>query len=295
MTLKDYMAARLPEIEETLYSSFEALDNNIQNNFIDMLKYPIKAGGKRFRPILSLLTSELFECDYKNALIPAAAIEMVHTYSLVHDDLPAMDNDELRRGMPTCHIKYGEANAILIGDALLTHAFYILSNSNVNDSTLRRLLKEVSYASGHYGMVMGQYLDLYAENNTADFEMLKNIHSKKTGAIIKSAVRIGAIVAGLDESDTKGINTYGDTIGLAFQIQDDILDKVSSKEELGKTIGKDEENNKLTYVKEFGLENAQKKANEAVEKAIDAISSYKKNEARECLIELAKYTVERKS
>lgn len=295
MTLKEYMTEKLPKIEDTLYSSFETLESGIQNDFINMIKYPIKAGGKRLRPILTLLTCELLGCDYKNALIPASAIEVIHTYSLVHDDLPAMDNDSLRRGLPTCHVQYGESNAILIGDALLTHAFYMLSNSNVNDSTLRRLLKEVSYASGHYGMVMGQYLDLYAENNSTNFEMLKNIHSKKTGAIIKSSVRIGAIVAGLDESETEGINAYGEAIGLAFQIQDDILDKVSSKEELGKTIGKDEESNKLTYVKEFGLLNARKKADEVVEKAIDAISSYEKNEFRECLIELAKYTVERKS
>ena len=295
MTFKEYMSNRLISIEDKLNSSFKIPEHKVENQFIDILKYPILAGGKRFRPILTLLTAEMFGFDYKKALNPACSIELIHTYSLVHDDLPAMDNDDLRRGMPTCHVKYGYANAILAGDALLTHAFAVLADTDVDGNIIRRLFKEISFASGGYGMVMGQYLDLAFENSGIDFEMLKNLHAKKTGALIRASVRCGGIVAGIDESDLENINIYGDSIGLAFQIQDDILDKISDSQTLGKTVGKDESADKLTYVKQFGIDGAQKKATEAIEKAIEAISHYDDNEYRSHLIEIAKYIVERKS
>lgn len=299
MNLKEYIEIRLKEINENIEEIFEK-DNiagrfNIENNFIEMLKYPLKAGGKRLRPIITCLTSELFEGDYKKAIIPAVSLELIHTYSLVHDDLPSMDNDSLRRGKPTAHVKFGEANAILIGDGLLTHAFQILSKSKVSDSTLRKLLYEISFAAGFNGMVMGQFIDLYYEEKNIDFEMLKILHAKKTGAMIRGAARVGAISSEKNNIDIENITKYGEAVGLAFQIWDDVLDVISDSETLGKTAGKDEKEGKLTYVKQFGLKEAEIKAKETVNKAIEYLKNYKDNQAKSLLIELAEYTIERKS
>lgn len=299
MNLKEYIEIRLKEINENIEEIFEK-DNiagrfNIENNFIEMLKYPLEAGGKRLRPIITCLTSELFEGDYKKAIIPAISLELIHTYSLVHDDLPSMDNDSLRRGKPTAHVKFGEANAILIGDGLLTHAFQILSKSKVSDSTLRKLLYEISFAAGFNGMVMGQFIDLYYEEKNIDFETLKILHAKKTGAMIRGAARVGAISSEKNNIDIENITKYGEAVGLAFQIWDDVLDVISDSETLGKTAGKDEKEGKLTYVKQFGLKEAEIKAKETVNEAIEYLKNYKDNQAKSLLIELAEYTIERKS
>lgn len=295
MNLKEYMNIRLKDIDSEINNIFKTSNIPLENNFLDMLKYPLDAGGKRLRPILTCLACELFNGDYKKAIIPAVSLELIHTYSLVHDDLPAMDNDDLRRGKPTTHVKYGEANAILVGDGLLTHSFEILSNANVNDKTLRKLLYEISYAAGVSGMVMGQFIDLYYEERDIDFEMLKILHSKKTGAMIRGAVRVGAIASEKENINLENITKYGEAIGLAFQIQDDILDVISDNETLGKTVGKDEKEGKLTYVKQFGLEGAKEKAIETSKEAIDYLNVYDDNEAKNILIELANYIVERKS
>ncbi|AGA65536.1 geranylgeranyl pyrophosphate synthase [Brachyspira pilosicoli P43/6/78] len=295
MNLKEYMNIRLKDIDSEINNIFKSSSISLENNFLDMLKYPLDAGGKRLRPILTCLACELFNGDYKKAIIPAVSLELIHTYSLVHDDLPAMDNDDLRRGKPTTHVKYGEANAILVGDGLLTHSFEILSNANVNDKTLRKLLYEISYAAGVSGMVMGQFIDLYYEERDIDFEMLKILHSKKTGAMIRGAVRVGAIASEKENINLENITKYGEAIGLAFQIQDDILDVISDNETLGKTVGKDEKDGKLTYVKQFGLEGAKEKAIETSKEAIDYLNVYDDNEAKNILIELANYIVERKS
>lgn len=295
MNLKEYMNIRLKDIDSEINNIFKSSSISLENNFLDMLKYPLDAGGKRLRPILTCLACELFNGDYKKAIIPAVSLELIHTYSLVHDDLPAMDNDDLRRGKPTTHVKYGEANAILVGDGLFTHSFEILSNANVNDKTLRKLLYEISYAAGVSGMVMGQFIDLYYEERDIDFEMLKILHSKKTGAMIRGAVRVGAIASEKENINLENITKYGEAIGLAFQIQDDILDVISDNETLGKTVGKDEKEGKLTYVKQFGLEGAKEKAIETSKEAIDYLNVYDDNEAKNILIELANYIVERKS
>lgn len=295
MNLKEYMNIRLKDIDSEINNIFKSSSISLENNFLDMLKYPLDAGGKRLRPILTCLACELFNGDYKKAIIPAVSLELIHTYSLVHDDLPAMDNDDLRRGKPTTHVKYGEANAILVGDGLLTHSFEILSNANVNDKTLRKLLYEISYAAGVSGMVMGQFIDLYYEERDIDFEMLKILHSKKTGAMIRGAVRVGAIASEKENINLENITKYGEAIGLAFQIQDDILDVISDNETLGKTVGKDEKEGKLTYVKQFGLDGAKEKAMETSKEAIDYLNVYDDNEAKNILIELANYIVERKS
>lgn len=293
--LKDYIDIRLKEINKNIDDIFDKSDISLENNFIEMLKYPLEAGGKRLRPILACLTCELFEGDYKKAIIPAISLELIHTYSLVHDDLPAMDNDNLRRGKPTAHIKFGEANAILIGDGLLTHAFQILSKSKVSDEVLRNLLYEISYAAGYQGMVMGQFIDLYYEKKNIDFETLKILHAKKTGAMIRGAARVGAIASEKKDIEIENITKYGEAIGLAFQIWDDILDVISDNETLGKTVGKDIKEGKLTYVKQFGIEKAKEHAKEAVDKAINYLRTYKDNQAKLLLNQLAKYIIERKS
>lgn len=295
MKLKEYIDTRLKEINSEIDNIFEESDIELENQFLEMMKYPLDAGGKRIRPILTLLACEFFSEDYKKAIIPAISLELIHTYSLVHDDLPSMDNDDFRRGKPTTHIKYGEANAILVGDALLTTAFQILTKSSINNDSLRKVLYEISYASGYQGMVMGQMLDLYFENKQLDFEMLKNIHSKKTAAMIRAAIRVGALCSEQNSIDIENITKYGEYIGLAFQIQDDILDVISDKDTLGKTAGKDQNVGKLTYVKQFGLEEAKNKANDAIEKAIKSLDNYKNSNAKSILIELAKYIVERQN
>lgn len=293
--LKDYIDIRLKEINKNINDIFYKSDISLENNFIEMLKYPLEAGGKRLRPILACLTCELFEGDYKKAIIPAISLELIHTYSLVHDDLPAMDNDNLRRGKPTAHIKFGEANAILIGDGLLTYAFQILSKSKVSDEALRNLLYEISYAAGYQGMVMGQFIDLYYEKKNIDFETLKILHAKKTGAMIRGAARVGAIASEKKGIEIENITRYGEAIGLAFQIWDDILDVISDNETLGKTVGKDIKEGKLTYVKQFGIEKAKEHAKETVDKAINYLRTYKDNQAKLLLNQLAKYIIERKS
>ena len=296
MNLKEYMNIRLEEINKTIDNVFDKSSIELENSFIEMLKYPLDAGGKRLRPILTCLACELFNGDYKKAIIPAVALELIHTYSLVHDDLPAMDNDDLRRGKPTTHVKYGEANAILVGDGLLTHAFQLLSKADVKDSTLRELLFELSYAAGINGMVMGQFIDLYYEEKEINFDMLKILHAKKTGAMIRGAIRLGAIASeNIQGKDIESITKYGEAIGLAFQIQDDILDVISDNETLGKTVGKDEKEGKLTYVKQFGLEGAKEEARKVIDNAVKYLDSYHNNDAKNILIELANYIIERKS
>ncbi len=295
MKLKEYIDIRLKEINSEIDNIFEESNIELENQFLEMMKYPLDAGGKRIRPILTLLACEFFSEDYKKAIIPAISLELIHTYSLVHDDLPSMDNDDFRRGKHTTHIKYGEANAILVGDALLTTAFQILTKSSINNDSLRKVLYEISYASGYQGMVMGQMLDLYFENKQLDFEMLKNIHSKKTAAMIRAAIRVGALCSEQSSINIENITKYGEYIGLAFQIQDDILDVISDKDTLGKTAGKDQNVGKLTYVKQFGLEEAKNKANDAIEKAIKSLDNYQNSNAKSILIELAKYIVERQN
>ena len=295
LNLKEYIDIRLKEINKNIDEIFEKSDIEIENVFIEALKYPLEAGGKRLRPILTCLVCELFEGDYKKAIIPAISLELIHTYSLVHDDLPSMDNDNLRRGKPTAHVKFGEANAILIGDGLLTHAFQLLSKSEVSNETLRNLLFEISYAAGYQGMVMGQFIDLYYEEKNIDFETLKVLHAKKTGAMIRGAARVGAFSSEKKNIDIENITKYGEAIGLAFQIWDDVLDVISDNETLGKTVGKDAKEGKLTYVKQFGVNGAKEKAKETIDKAIDYLKVYKDNQAKSLLIELAKYIIERKS
>lgn len=220
------------------------------------MSYSLLAGGKRIRPFLVYATGEMFGCQIEQLDAIAAAIEIIHTYSLIHDDLPAMDNDQLRRGMATCHIKFDEATAILAGDALQTFAFSVLANApNLNAQTKIDLINELSNASGGNGMCLGQSLDLQSEQTVISLEQLNTIHTYKTGALIKAAVRLGMLVAGNQALQFESpLIHFADYIGLAFQIQDDILDEIGDEKTMGKQKGTDKQLQKSTYISLLGLE-----------------------------------------
>jgi geranylgeranyl pyrophosphate synthase len=226
------------------------------------IRWSVFAGGKRFRPALLLATGQAFGANVDDLLRTACALEMIHTYSLIHDDLPSMDDDDLRRGRPTCHIKFGEATAILAGDALQALAFQTIAEDERLAPALRvRLTAEIARAAGTpQGMVAGQALDLDAESRDVTGEELDRIHHRKTGALIRAAARGGAIIAGARKSDFEAVTEYGDQLGLLFQITDDLLDVTATTEDLGKTPGKDARSRKATYPSVFGIEATQEQS-----------------------------------
>jgi farnesyl diphosphate synthase len=264
---------------------------------IKAMRYGLLLGGKRARPFLVYATGEMLGCQQKDLDTPASAIECIHAYSLIHDDLPAMDDDELRRGHPTCHIEFDEATAILTGDSLQTLAFTILSQGSLakgGEANRVAMIQLLAKASGAQGMCIGQALDLSAENRTVSLEELETIHKNKTGALLKCAIMLGALAAG-----EKGVNVlpqlerYADAIGLAFQVQDDILDIISDTETLGKPQGSDQDLNKATYPSILGLEGAQHKAQTLLQEALHALDTIPYN--TQLLEEFARYVVERKN
>ncbi len=258
------------------------------------MRYSVFAGGKRIRPILCLETARIFSEDLAHAHFPACAIEFIHTYSLIHDDLPALDNDDLRRGKPTSHKKFGEAAAILAGDALLTLAFETIGKSAVSPDRRVGMLTEISTAAGTVnGMVGGQVADIEAEGRTVGPEMLEYIHRSKTAALIRASITAGAISAGAPPHDVARLRSFGDTIGLAFQVTDDILDVTESSAALGKTAGKDITQQKATYPSVFGLERSKQIANELATKAIAELASY--DQKAERLRSIAEFLVLRRT
>ena len=258
------------------------------------MRYSVFAGGKRIRPILCLETARIFVADVTAALHPACAIEMIHTYSLIHDDLPALDNDDLRRGKPTCHKKFGEAAAILAGDALLTLAFETISAARVTPSQCVAIVKEVASAAGTVnGMVGGQVADLEAEGQRVDSEMLEYIHRSKTAALIRASVTAGALCAGAAADDVARLRRFGEIIGWAFQVTDDILDVEESSAALGKTAGKDIAQQKATYPAIHGLQRSHEIANDLAGKAVAELGPYR--EAASRLKEIAGYLVIRRT
>jgi geranylgeranyl diphosphate synthase type II len=260
----------------------------------EAMRYSVFAGGKRIRPILCLETARIFAADVTPSLHPACAIEFIHTYSLIHDDLPALDNDDLRRGKPTCHKKFGEAIAILAGDALLTLAFETIGEAPVDAALRVKMLVEVASAAGTVnGMVGGQVADLEAEGKGVGPEMLEYIHRSKTAALIRAAITAGAISAGAAQEDVAKLRHFGETIGWAFQVTDDILDVEESSAALGKTAGKDIAQQKATYPAVFGLERSHQIANELSTKAIADLAGYGERAAR--LREIAEFLVHRRS
>ena len=223
------------------------------------MNYSVFAGGKRFRPVLALLVNEALGGNPANALAAACALELVHTYSLIHDDLPAMDNDDLRRGKPTSHKVFGEAMAILAGDALLTLAFEIAASSPP-DTQPAMLVREIAIGAGHEGMVAGQAADIESEGKSGTVDQVEYIHLRKTAALIRAAAAVGAIAANAGEDKIRLASSFGETLGLVFQITDDILDETASTVQLGKTAGKDAASRKLTYPAVIGLDAARQRA-----------------------------------
>lgn len=264
------------------------------SNVDDAMKYSLLAGGKRLRPILLMATAEAVGANGYDFLPAACGLEMIHTYSLIHDDLPCMDNDDYRRGRLTNHKVFGEAMAVLAGDGLLTLAFEVmLEQRNVKPSTLVEVVHETAMCAGNFGMVGGQALDLDAENRQITAKELKTLHEGKTGAMFIAAVRGGAHLAGATDEQLLAMTRFAELIGLAFQIEDDILDVTSTAEELGKPIGSDEKNNKSTYVSLFGLETARKMADETTKEALACLDSF--GEKAEPLREIAKLMTNRKN
>ena len=241
----------------------------------DAMKYSLLAGGKRIRPLLMLRIIQSYGLDYHDYLDAACAIEMIHTYSLIHDDLPGMDNDDLRRGKPTCHRQFDEATAILAGDGLLNEAVNVILKANYNSELKIALLSILYQASGVNGMILGQALDVEFENKKANRKELDLIHHHKTGDLISASMQMGALVANVDDSET--FKEIGYKIGLAFQIQDDILDVVGNSELLGKNVGSDIENNKSTYVTLMGVAKSQEIADCYFNEAITLINKLKIN------------------
>jgi geranylgeranyl diphosphate synthase type II len=302
--IKTYLQEKREAIDSYLKSYFEA--PSAPPILYEAMKYSLFAGGKRIRPILAMASYEACGGDSGKIIRQAAALELIHTYSLIHDDLPSMDNDDLRRGKPTNHKVFGEAMAILAGDALLTEAFLMMTNANppfainigppiakkgntnietpfrkggvgefsdtkIKPSALMKSVRDVALSAGANGMVGGQAQDILSENSEPDGDTLEFIHLHKTTALITASVRMGPILAGSKRKKLYALTRYGESVGLAFQIIDDILDIEGTAEELGKPAGSDRKKNKLTYPSLFGIEGARKKAKDLLKKATDSL------------------------
>lgn len=257
------------------------------------MRYSLLAGGKRIRPFLTLQFCRLFGGDEDAALMLGCALEMIHTYSLIHDDLPCMDDDDLRRGKPTNHVVYGEATAVLAGDALLTEAFAVASSPSISADIIPSAVRLLAGAAGTFGMIGGQMLDMRGETERLDFEALLEMHTKKTGALIRAACLLGCLSAGITDPDDvryQAAVTYAENIGLAFQVIDDRLDAVGTQEDLGKPIGSDAESGKTTFLTFMSPEQALDYARDLTEQAKNAIALFP---ARTVLCELADYLLNR--
>ncbi len=288
---KDLWQRRVALVEADLIKELRRTES-LDENLMRAIEYSLMAGGKRLRPILLMAAADAINGSGEKFITVADALEMIHTYSLIHDDLPPMDDDDYRRGKLTNHKVFGEATAILAGDALLTLAFEVaLRQENVPPEILLRVLTEISIASGAAGMVGGQAVDLRSEGVQIDFAMLKLMHSGKTGALFKAAIRSGAILAGASEKNLDALTRYAENFGLAFQITDDILDVTGDEKILGKPTGSDEKNHKSTYVSLTSLDEAKKLAQAAVDEALDALKNF--GSEADFLRELVKYLIAR--
>lgn len=256
------------------------------------MKYSLLGAGKRLRPVLCLMACEALGGDKSRALHSAMALEMVHCYSLIHDDLPAMDDDDLRRGMPTCHIQFDEATAILAGDALQAFAFETLIESPWPAESIAKGCLLLAQAAGAEGMVAGQMDDLWAEKTGGDGRLLESIHARKTGAILRASVLLGALAADATPDEMETMREFGNALGIAFQIADDLLDVESTSEKTGKRTGKDQERGKLTYPSIYGVGTSREMARSYVTKAVQLLSDY--GSKADSLRQLAQYIIDRK-
>ena len=259
------------------------------------MRYAIFNGGKRLRPIMVLEGSRIAGGNPDDLLMIACAMELIHSYSLVHDDLPAMDDDDLRRGKPTCHKVYGEANAILTGDALLTAAFQLMARSaavpGINPLKLLQVIEDIAQAAGSEGMIGGQVLDLDMEKQALNHKELEQLHGMKTGALFRISLKTGAFLSGMEEAGLEHLNHYAQHFGLVFQITDDILDVNGDQMLLGKPVGSDEKNSKTTYITLFGVEEAKEMAQQCVDACLESLSGF--GQEADFLRDLARYTLYR--
>ncbi len=292
--LKDYIQKR-KEIVDSHLDVLLPRPGSPSGKVVEAMRYSLSAGGKRVRPILMMAACEAVGGNFNSIMPAACAMECVHTYSLIHDDLPAMDDDDLRRGKPTCHKVFGEAVAILAGDGLLTYAFELMTRpemlSQVDGGLVNRAIHVFARAAGVSGMVGGQTADVLFEGKPIDAQTLDYIHRHKTGALIRASVEMGALLGGGGPQQVERLSRYGTALGLAFQVVDDLLDVVGDEEKLGKPVGSDERNRKATYPALFGLEETQKRAEELKNEALENLSNF--GPEADPLRAIAIYVVER--
>lgn len=292
MNLNEFRTYYEPLLQQEMHAQISGL--SIPQSLKDSMDYSLQAGGKRIRPILMLAVMHELGVNHPDALKVASAIEMIHTYSLIHDDLPSMDNDDLRRGMPTNHKVYGEAVAILAGDALMTYSFGLIARlENVSSDDKVNLIDLMSVSSGAEGMVGGQILDIEGEEKKLALQELEQVHRLKTGALLTFSILSGAILAQAKPEVILSLTRFGEHLGLAFQIRDDILDVTGTSEELGKTAGKDETSEKSTYPGILTLEGAQEKLDHHAAEALRSIEALDSDMA--LLKELTSMIVKRKN
>jgi geranylgeranyl diphosphate synthase, type II len=293
MTLAAYVAWQQARVDEALQHCVPA-ESVLPESIHKAMRYSLFAGGKRIRPILCMAAAEAVSDAPTGVESCASTLELIHTYSLIHDDLPALDNDDLRRGVPTCHKVFGEAIAILAGDALLTLAFQVLAQMDCPDARKVALIAELSTAAGTVGgMIGGQVCDLEGEGKHPDATLLETIHRAKTGALLRASLRMGGIYAGAGEEQLGALSCYGKHVGLAFQIVDDVLDVEQSSEALGKTAGKDAQQHKITFPAVYGLERSREMAEE--ERLAAHLALRPLDERAERLRELADFIVHRRA
>lgn len=295
MDFSAYLRKKQNTIDRFLreYISSKKKDNSCPKYLQKAMAYSLLAGGKRLRAILVMASYGVTGRRSKKIIPVASAVELIHTYSLIHDDLPAMDNDDFRRNKPTSHRVFGEASAILAGDALLTDAFGMISNVSFQPGVLIDIIKELANASGPEGMVGGQTADIIYEDKKINMKQLHYIHTHKTGALIRASVRIGALMAETSPGIFRSLTKYGENIGLAYQVIDDILDVVGSQKELGKSTGADASRGKNTYPSLYGLEESQRKAESFIHDALSAIKRL--DHKADPLREIANYILRRRN
>lgn len=289
--LKEYQNIVNKELEKYIVE-----DGCYEKRLNEAARYSLLAGGKRLRPILVLDVYKLFKDDYEKCFPYAVALEMIHNFSLIHDDLPEIDNDDFRHGIPTNHKKFGHGTALLAGDKLFNEAYIVLSDDLKNENNSNELSNKLKvfneFSKAVERMISGEYLDTELENTKIEKDVLKYIHENKTGALLKLSVRMGAILAGADESDIERLSVFAEKIGLAFQIKDDILSEEGNEEEMGKPVGNDKALNKSTYVSFYGLEGAKEELNTIINEALEILNFY--NEKAEFLKELTLYIKDRR-
>jgi len=295
MTFREQLQHYIDLTNEHLKDYFN-IKEGYNQTLIESMKYSLFAGGKRLRPILSLASYQMFRDDIEEVMPYACGIEMIHTYSLIHDDLPAMDNDDYRRGKLTNHKVYNEGVAILAGDGLLNYSFELMLENAIKQNDIYKhivAIKEISNSAGVHGMIGGQVVDLESENKIIDKEMLDYIHINKTAALITTSLKVGAIIAGAQEEDIRNMEKVGLNLGLAFQIKDDILDVVGDEAKLGKSIGRDLEKHKSTYPALIGLEASIEKVGALTNNVKQLLHRY--SSKAEFLLELCDYLTSRES